>query len=160
MNLHLQAILEGFVGQRCWKVILGSGTGTHVSIGFGEAIKRSRAIANPTLTEDERKFDAAYTIMIYCAWRLRCGKTRIVSSTDRNLHSDVKLNAFKAIRNASVVGVGFTPIVFDLSINFSNEMVLDIFTDRTGSNGMLTNYDIFSPRGNISLEMDGELGVF
>ena len=59
--------LSALVGEECWGVVGGEGTGSVILLHIGERTLRSRPIPNHHLTELVRRFDSAYTLRIESA---------------------------------------------------------------------------------------------
>ena len=46
----------------CWSVIAGEGSGSIVTINFGDQVERPQILSNPNLSEEEKKFVGEWSI--------------------------------------------------------------------------------------------------
>ena len=81
--LHpLQSMVDDLLEQKCWSVIAGEGTGSHVSLQLGA--KRLLRIPNRNqfLSEIERTHEGEFVVFLkMCAWRLDGPNSVICAST-------------------------------------------------------------------------------
>src|SRR5690242_284038 len=75
----LQAALERLVGEECWAIIGGKGTGTVILLDLGAKLPRDVEVDNPALSDEERKFEAPYSVHVWCSWRVEV-EGRVVGS--------------------------------------------------------------------------------
>jgi hypothetical protein len=75
----VEAVLERIVGEECWAIIAGPGTGSVILLDLGAKLPRDVELKNPHLSEDERKFEAPYSMHIWCSWRVEV-EGRVVGS--------------------------------------------------------------------------------
>src|SRR5215469_3115147 len=76
---EVEAVLEEIVGEECWAIIAGPGTGSVILLDLGAKQPREMEVDNPTLSEDERKLEARYSIHVWCSWRVEVER-RVVGS--------------------------------------------------------------------------------
>ena len=121
----------GLVGQPCWGVIAGAGTGSHFSLRLGEKIPLRRPLRNPSLSEDERRFDGRFRVFVqHCAWRLERGAEVLCASTSDNADGGEMLSGLAALRGAVVERCDVAAPAQDLTIGFSGGLVLRVFCDQ------------------------------
>jgi hypothetical protein len=75
----VEALLQRIVGEECWAIIAGPGTGSVILLDLGAKLPRDVEVDNPTLSEDERQFEAPYSIQVWCSWRVEA-EGRVVGS--------------------------------------------------------------------------------
>jgi hypothetical protein len=71
--MMLPEVEEFFVkvrGSKCWSIIGGAGTGSVISLRFGDKVRMKQALRNPHLSMEERIFDGERSLIVYCDWRL------------------------------------------------------------------------------------------
>lgn len=109
LDAEPKALLSELVGKECWSVIAGPGTGSMVTLAFGEKIRRTRPIKNPSLSEEQRQFEGEFVVFIKDAyWCLyQCGQQLCTSNEsneiDGPLLSGLRQLVGKPIISASVI---------------------------------------------------------
>jgi hypothetical protein len=78
------ADVRQLLGQVCWAVAAGKGTGSVVNFHLGHKIPRQRPIPNPHLHKDLQLNKGEFGIMVYCAWRLEQGSSVICGAGKSN----------------------------------------------------------------------------
>jgi hypothetical protein len=106
---NLSEELKKLVGNPCWGIVAGLGTGSHISLAFGQKHPRRRVLTNPHLTEDQQRSEGEYILYVTCAWRLQLPDKVICSSTSSNaeggpLQEEKNKGQVKRIRDRSVIG--------------------------------------------------------
>ncbi|RYY79730.1 MAG: hypothetical protein EOO69_05460 [Moraxellaceae bacterium] len=129
--MELESSFKNILGEECWLIIAGKGTGSIVSLGFGKKMLRKKNVKNPNLTEEERKYDAEIILMVYCAWRVSSSNAVICSWRDSNNRNGPMLNGLNLFRSSRVLRLNLNPINYDLKIHFDNGIVFEIFCDIT-----------------------------
>src|SRR5262245_4269256 len=76
---EVEAALAWIIGEECWAIIAGPGTGSVILLDLGAKLPRDVEVDNPRLSEDERKFEAPYSIHVWCSWRVEV-EGRVVGS--------------------------------------------------------------------------------
>lgn len=62
--------LNSLIGQPCWSVIAGRGTGSVISLHFGNKLPLQQPIKNSYLSEEQRKYEGELILFIQCVWRI------------------------------------------------------------------------------------------
>lgn len=71
----VNSFFDALIGKRCWSIIAGPGTGSMASLAFGEKIRRSRPLRNPTLSSDQRELDGEFVVFVKGSeWSMFCEK--------------------------------------------------------------------------------------
>jgi hypothetical protein len=145
------------VGRGCWGVIAGSGTGSMVTLDFGEKVKRARPLHNPTLSDEARNYEGEYGLYLQdCDWRLQTRQKVLASSASSNEAGGVMLTGLGQIVGQRVREVTFDPPSFDLAIDFANEIQLLVFCFGK-SVEEFDHYSFFSPALVYTASSGGEL---
>lgn len=153
---ELNQALGGLVGLPCWSAIAGKGTGSRLSMRFGEKFLRARPLANPHLTAEERAFDARNSLFIECAWRLDSVGGVVCSCSDSNEKGERMLTGLATLVGATVTRFEVRPPAHDLTIWFGDDRRLSLFCDQTGDHDS-SEYVVFRPTYWIAVGLGGSL---
>ena len=151
--------LSLFKHQKCWKVILGEGTGSVVNLGFGEKIRRIRPSINHTLSLEDRIYEAPLHIYIKCAWRLTKQNQIISSWRDCANIERLRSELLSEIVNLQLKDFIIRSPARDLSLFFENEVVVDVFCDHTNSDEAQDNYVVFVPQKTVVVGLKGLITI-
>lgn len=160
MTLHLGERmlhdLQQIVGEECWAVVGGEGTGSVISLNIGARTLRTRPLHNPHLTELSRLHTAAYTLMIWCPWRIDSLSKVIAGSHMLNANDGPMVSGLKEICGNRIVNVVCAAPAYDMTIHFENRRSLvvhcsdiDLPDDRC--------YSFGTPRGDYGVYFDGKV---
>jgi hypothetical protein len=128
---HLRSMLSRFVGQICWSVISGQGTGSQFTLRLGAKVPFSIPLKNPNLTEDEKRFDGEMWIYIEAAsWRLEKRGQIVCGSTSPNGKGEEMTVGLQQLVGATIKQWELMQPAHDLNLVFSNEVVLRVFCDQ------------------------------
>ena len=140
------AEIEKLEQLKCWSVIAGEGTGSHIELYFGKKILRKHPLKNPYLSKEVRKFDSEFSLFAEeCSWRLESDREVICGSMSENDNDGVMLSGLMRLLNQKVHDVLVLTPSLDLKIEFNNNLRLVLFCN-TGSDD--DNYS-FSSLSNI-----------
>ena len=164
---ELQHGLNQFVGEICWGIAAGRGTGSIVSLHFGAKMLRRIPLNNPHLSNELREYDSQMGLFITCSWRLDSDSDVICGWTDSNEEGGPMLSGLQKIVGQKVKQVDLILPGLDLGLHFSNSLLLRIFSDRTDSTQDEGNYTVFLPRwayvvgikSKLKKEARGEEGI-
>lgn len=120
------ADIKNLYKKTCWSIIAGEGTGSNVSINFGEKILLKRPLKNPHLSEEERKYDGEYGLYITCSWRMDSDMHVVCGSKEPNRNNGAMVKGLKNLLNARVADIIVSKPAFDLVLNFDNKYSLKI----------------------------------
>jgi hypothetical protein len=143
--LEINAAAQGLVGRRCWGMVGGSGTGSNISLEFGNKIKRSKPLLNRNLTDDLRYFQGEYGFFVECSWRVEDANLIICGS--KSSGEDISFGLNKLI-NEEVESIEILEVSFDLILRFTNKFALKIFCDEVDVEENIDNYTLSSPSLN------------
>src|SRR5262245_25657984 len=79
-NPEVEAAFRRLIGEQCWAIIGGPGTGTVILLDLGRKSLREHALCNPALADEERRFESESSIHVWCSWRVE-ERGRVVGSS-------------------------------------------------------------------------------
>jgi hypothetical protein len=152
----LTSALGQLIGKECWSVIGGRGTGSVIVISLGERVLREREISNSCLTEDERRFDALFSSMIWCSWRVeRAG--RVVGTWGALTETgELEPTGALALKGRRLSGFELDDPIPDLRLDFG-DVRLSLFADYLSDDPGEAAYTVAIPAGTYSVSADGEI---
>ncbi|WP_325892222.1 hypothetical protein [Grimontia sp. NTOU-MAR1] len=139
---EIEKIIEN---KLCGSVVYGKGTGSIISIGFGDKIKRKVPLRNDQLTEESKNYTFELELIIYCCWRIRTSDSIILGW--RDALCDDKMKEINTLSKRKVTGVKIDPSTYDIKIEFSGDLFLEIMCDITNDFDSDDNY-IFYTKSN------------
>lgn len=147
------------IQRECWSVIAGEGSGSHVSIDFGEKLGRNKPLSNPNIPEISRKYYGEFSIYIEeCAWRLESIETIICGSLSPNDNNGIIINGLNRLVGKKVEDVNIIRPALDLEIIFEDSLKLILFCNTlTIEDG--DNYTLFFPERVYSVQGYGVLDM-
>lgn len=123
----IKKFLSCLVGKECWSIIAGPGTGSMASLAFGQKIRRSRSIRNPTLSPDQRDFDGEFLLFIKEAhWIVRNADTVICTSNDSNEAAGLMVSGLQQLVGCPLVSASLINGRGDLNLHFENGFNLQL----------------------------------
>lgn len=141
--MNINARIDVLKGKSCWSIVAGEGTGSVVTIGFGDKRKKSKPLKNPNLTEEQRNFDSEIEIMVYCAWRVLSSDSIICSWRDSNELDGEMLKGLQLLKDKKVIEAKLMETTYDLDIIFENGIRFQLFCDQTNDYDSDENFTIF-----------------
>lgn len=146
-NYHseFQNNLKCLIGKECWSIVGGAGTGTHISLAFGDKVPMKKPLTNPHLTEEERNFDGEFSFYITCVWRIDSESEVISGCWEDNSEDGPMLRGLQKLVNQRVVAADSSLPALDLKITFENNLSLRVFCDQTSPEEGNDNYTFFLP---------------
>lgn len=151
--------LNQLVGMVTWGVVVGAGTGSMVSLQFGEKYLRTKPVKNPTLDPLIREYEGKWSLFIReAAWRLDSDEKILCSSRSNNQAGAEMLQGLHQIMDALVSDVKLFRPGGDLILTFSNGLKLTVFCDCMNEDEG-DNYWVFVPSFIFTIKPKGELAV-
>lgn len=93
MKSSVNDLLTRFIALPCWAVVAGKGTGSMVSLAFGNKIPRDSPLTNNKLADDYRHNTSDYSIFLeHASWLLEKGDLEICSCHSDNSNDGVMVN--------------------------------------------------------------------
>jgi hypothetical protein len=141
----LHRVAKQLVGLMCHGAIAGDGTGSVISVHFGELILANRRTTNPNVPERLRSHKGALVLFIECAWRLD-GKDRVIcGSTDSNHPGGPMLTGLAGMAGAIVSKVdGPAEPGLDLTLELGDHLKLNVFCDQVNLSESVDNYSLIT----------------
>jgi hypothetical protein len=62
--------IDRIVGEQCWSIVAGPGAGSVILLDLGAKLPREVKLRNSALTEEQRAYEAPYSIHVWCSWRV------------------------------------------------------------------------------------------
>lgn len=135
---------EHLIGCECWATRAGKGTGSMVTLHFGEQVNQSRqpdaSTTLPAISEGERGI-----YIEHCAWRVDSPAGVICGSTDDNRMDGPMIEGLRFLMSQKPVAVVLTPPSLDLCVTFTNSIVLRLFCDQVNQKDAYDNYSLWTP---------------
>lgn len=135
--------LNALSGKLCWAVTGGKGTGSIITLDFGNKIPRKIPLQNQHISIEKQKFNAETSLVIYCAWRVDSAEYVLCGSNDSTEEDGVMLQGLKKIVGTHVQAVTVTFPGYDLSIEFNNGLTLHLFCTMMDAEVDGDNYVLF-----------------
>jgi len=140
----VQHACDRLVGECCWLVSAGAGTGSVLNLGFGRKLRRSVPLTNPKLPQEARENDAEYSLFIESVWRLDQGDRVVCGAWDDNRADGPMLRGLARLSGRTVVAVRARQPGLDLELDFENGLRLTVFCDRVNEDEGDDNYSVFT----------------
>lgn len=155
----IQEHLTQLVGMPTWGIVAGAGTGSMVSLQFGDKRLRAKPLKNPCLDALTRNYEAEWSLFIKdAAWRLDSPEEVLCSSKSNNQAGAEMLKGLHQLTGAEVSEVQLFKPGGDLLLAFSNGLKLTLFCDCT-NNEEGDNYSVFTPAFTFTVEPKGKWAV-
>lgn len=150
--------LADLQGKECWSFIGGPGTGSMLTLDFGEKMLRERPVRNPTLTTEQRNYIGEIRLFIQNAgWRIDDDSSVICSSTSSNDLDGSFGKGLRLILNQRVERIVVSHPGLDLRIEFEGKMVLTVFCDQANSEDEACNYSVHLNKKTFAIEAYSKL---
>ena len=152
-----QMPLEVLLDKTCWGIAAGSGTGSQVTLHFGDKVKRPRPITNPTLTKDLRESEGAYILYVECDWHI-CSNGQVICDRDSdNVPRGEMLLGLKKLEGAKIVKIKSSAnaelVWLDLQRG-SRKLQLALLPSSHVGDEPHDNYTLFTPQEGFTLGSD------
>ncbi len=142
---RLERALARLVGQRCWSIAAGAGTGSVLHLGLGAAIPRPRPLTNPNLTPQARDNEAEFGLYVECAWRLDGPARVLAGSLDDNRKGGPMLQGLATLQDRQVRGFTLFPPAQDLELDFGEGLYFRAFCDQVSEDEAIDNWSFILP---------------
>ena len=160
MKSSLDSLLSQFVALPCWGVVAGKGTGSMVSLDFGDKIPRDRPLSNIHLSEDCRNNSSECSIFIqHSSWLLEQGDKEVCSCDSDNSNAGAMVKGLRRLIGMHVHHVEYIPKQ-GLYIDFQSDFTLSIFFDALENYGEgFANATLFITGVEASVAGEGVLKI-
>ena len=160
--VELKQAFEHLIGQECWSVAVGKGTGSMVTLDFGRKVLRKRRLHNSHLSAEQQVYRGEFWLYLEnCAWRVDSESEVICGSTDDNEESGFMVDGMKKMVGQCVKAYELSFPGLDLVLHFSNSLSLHLFCDQVNLTDDIDNYSFslptilytVGPRSNLFVEL-------
>lgn len=144
-------------GLICWGFAAGSGTGSMVTLHFGEKIVRESPLKNKYLSEDMRNYEGEQCLYLEdCDWRIQTSTSVLASSLSSNEEGGEMLVALNQLVGKRVTAAQLELPSFDLRLEFENDLRLVVFCFGKSLED-LDNYTFYSKEHSYTSKFNGKL---
>lgn len=149
--------LSALVGEECWGVVCGAGSGSILGLEIGARTRRRKPINNSHLSELVRNYKGAYSMLVWCPWRIDFASTVVAGSYMENANDGPMVTGSLSICGQRISAVTCSGPAFDLRLDFENRHALVIHCG-----GIARDYEdcysLGTPLGYYGVDLDGILG--
>jgi hypothetical protein len=125
---EITASLERLLGEECWAIIAGSGTGSVILLDLGAKLRREVPLRNDALSDEERNFEAPYSVHIWSSWRVERGAAVVGSWAALPAEGWWERSGLALIKGRRLTGYELGDPVPDLRLEF-DDVRLSVFAD-------------------------------
>lgn len=141
------AMAASIQGLPCWYVSCGGCTLPSFELALGKKLPRARPLKNLAQAEEFRHSTGEACLFVWCSWRLDAPDAPLTSSDDQAESIVQQLNQ---LVGASVESASIGLPAWDLTIQFSNGLVLRVFCDHVpGAPSFEGNWDLVRADGAL-----------
>lgn len=152
--------LSLLVGKPLWGIIAGWGTGSNVSMHFGQKLRLSKPIQNLHLSEDCRMFSGEYGLFLQgVAWRVLHAGVVICDFNSDNRTGCEMQEGMGRLKDKFVVSVLVDPADWAFKIEFEKDLVLHGAAALAFDDVPERRFDFFMPGFVYSVDEEGSLAV-
>lgn len=148
--------LSAIVGEDCWGAVCGEGSGSVLGLKIGARTLRHKPLKNLHLSELVRHYDSAYSMLIWCPWRIDTDRKVIAASYMPNTNDGAMVIGSQSICGQRIMSVACSGPAFDLRLEFENGHALVIHCGAIGRD-YEDCYSFGTPLGYYGVDLDGEL---
>ncbi len=134
-------VRAALLGRRCWNVACGGASGSTFQLALGRKIPRRIALRNPKASDEYRRFEGEFGLMVWCSWRLEGPAGPITSSEDE---SSGLVDGLRRLVGRTVVRTVASE-GWNLQLAFSGGLLLSVFPDHVGREWTLGNWELRTP---------------
>jgi hypothetical protein len=150
------AAFEKVVGEECWSIIAGPGTGGVILLDLGPKLPREHELHNDTLTDEERMFESAYSIHVWCSWRVEQAGVVVGSWVALPEDGWWDRSGLARIKGRQMTGFDLVAPIPDLRMNFG-DICLRTFADTLSVNEDDCAFTLRTPTEVLLVFSNGEL---
>jgi hypothetical protein len=148
--------LSALVGEECWGVVCGEGSGSVLGLKIGVRTPRQKPVNNPHLSELVRRYDCAWSMLIWCSWRIDSDSHVVAGSHMSNANNGPMVAGSQSICGQRITAVTCSSPAFDLRVNFENKCSLVVHCSAVGKE-YEDCYSFGTPLGHYGIGLDGSL---
>lgn len=137
---------------RCLGTIAGPGTGSVISVHFGQPIPLSRPSRNENLPPLFRTHEGEFILFVDCVWRLDSPEIVVCGAWDDNSPGGPMLTGLSKMQGATIEAIeGPVRPALDLGLVLDNSHTLRIFCDQVNTVDATDNYSLFTRSGSFTV---------
>jgi hypothetical protein len=129
-------------GKACWSAIGAGAAGTNVLLELGDRVPLRTPSVNPRLSSLQRTYEGEFGLFVECAWRLEAHNQVIVGSGDDSGSDGPISTTLTVIVGRSVISAVVAEGPPDLTLSFTDGLVLKLFCDQGSEEGGWDNYSL------------------
>jgi hypothetical protein len=148
--------LSALVGEECWGVVCGEGSGSVLGLRMGVRTLKRKPANNPHLSELVRLYDSAYSMLIWRSWRIDAESEVVAGSHMSNANDGPMVSGSQTICGQRITAVNCSTPAFDLRLDFENKHSLVIHCSAIGRD-YEDCYSSGTPLGHYGVALNGEL---
>lgn len=146
MIATLESSLLALNGLTCWGAVAGPGTGSHVTLHFGEKLPRKVPLNGSRTSEALRRYSGEYILFIQdCAWRMDESERMVCSSKSPNDIDGPMVTAFASAVSSRIVAADCAPSTYDLTLSLSSGQTIRLFCDCFDQENDGSNWSLHTP---------------
>jgi hypothetical protein len=130
---EIETALSGVVGEECWAIIAGPGTGSVILLDFGAKLPREHKLHNDALSDEEREFESSYSVHIWCSWRVETATEIVGSWVAMQNENWWDRSGLARLKGRSLTRFNLRDGIPDLRLDFG-ELHLSLFPDTLSEN--------------------------
>jgi hypothetical protein len=155
-NREVTAALAELVGEQCWAIVAGPDTGSVILLDLGARLPRQHELRNPTLADEERRFEASYSIHVWCSWRVEAEGRVVGSSLALPEAGWWERSGLARIKGRRLIAFDLQEPIPDLRLDFG-EATLAMFADTLSEDDEDCAFTLRTSDGILVAFANGEL---
>lgn len=148
--------LSTLVGEECWGVVCGEGSGSVLGLHIGARTLKQKPVNNPHLSELVRRYDSAYSMLIWCPWRIDSDSKVVAGSHMSNANDGPMIVGSQSVCGQRITALTCSSPAFDLRLDFENKHSLVIHCSAIGKD-YEDCYSFGTRLGHYCVDLDGNL---
>lgn len=148
--------LSAIVGEECWGVVGGEGTGSVILLHIGARTLRCRPRQNPHLPNLIQLYDSSHSLRIESPWRIESLSKVVSGSHMPNTNDGKMVKRLQTICGQRITSLICTAPAFDLKMRFENQYLLVTHSSAIGWDNT-TCYSFGTPAGHYIVSLDGDV---
>ena len=148
--------ISAMAGEECWGVACGEGTGSVIALHIGARTIRAKPLRNPHASYLIRRYDGAYSLLLWCSWRIDSDLDVVAGSHMVNTNDGPMVVGSNAICGQRITSATCSGPAFDLRLEFENRHTLVVHCSAVGKD-YEECYVVRTPFGHYTVSLDGQL---
>jgi hypothetical protein len=148
--------LKKMVGEVCWAIIAGPGNGSAILLDLGEKTLHDHDLSNTALSGEERRFEAAYSIHVWCSWRVEKGGQVVGSAAAIPEEGWWERSGLARIKGRYLTDFDLGTPIPDFRLHF-DDVTLSLFVDTLSESDSDSAFSVRTPDGRFVVFANGVL---